>query len=141
MQTFLKLFQSGILFFFFGILSISAHPRVIKGTVYRDGKPASGVQVTAHKSAKSYFTSFDGKYELKISLKSRWVKFKFPDKEEKLEINANSGDIIDFGVPSKSSLPGTTQPGKSTFRTKPGSGMEINSKQKGGKDDNATVLF
>lgn len=128
MQTFLKRLQLGTLFFFFGIMSISAYPRVIKGTVYRNGKPASGVRVTAHRSANSYFTSFDGKYELKASLKTKWIIFKFPDKEEKLKIDVNSGDIIDFGVPSTSVLPGTTQPGKTASSSNAGSHFDINSK-------------
>jgi hypothetical protein len=115
----LKSFLLFILLFSFGILGISAHPRLIKGTVYRDGEPASGVLVTAHKSASSYFTSFDGKYELKVSPKTRWIKFKFPDKKEgKINIDTKSSDIIDFGVPAKKALPGTTQPGKIKLRIK-----------------------
>ena len=43
-----------------GIAGAMAQPRVIKGTVYRDGKPASGVTVAAHKGSASFFTSFDG---------------------------------------------------------------------------------
>ena len=106
MKKNLKPFLLFVLLFSFGFLGISAHPRVIKGTVYRDGKPASGVRVTAHKSSRSYFTSFDGKYELKAHQKTRWIKFKFPDKEEKLDIDENSSDIMDFGEPAKNRAPG-----------------------------------
>lgn len=101
MKNHRKYFQLVFLLLSIGFLSIAAHPRIIKGTVYRDGKPASGVKVTADKSKHGYFTSFDGKYELKADLKSKWIKFTFRDKEEKLEINANSGDIIDFGAIAK----------------------------------------
>ena len=90
-----------VFLFIFGVLTGSAHPRIIKGTVYRDGKPASGVHVTVHKSTDSYFTSFDGKYELKAAQKSRWIKFTFPDREVKLEITKSGSDIIDFGAPPK----------------------------------------
>jgi len=83
----------------FGFLSIAAHPRIIKGTVYRDGKPAAGVQVSAHKAKRDYYTSFDGKYELKADIKSKWIKFTFNDKIEIINLDANSGDIIDFGAP------------------------------------------
>ncbi len=101
MKSFLKYLQLVFLLLSFGFIFISANPRIIKGTVYRDGKPASGVLVTAHKSKHEYFTSFDGKYQLKADLKSKWIKFTFHDKEEKLEIDANSGDIIDFGAAVK----------------------------------------
>lgn len=83
----------------FGFLSIAAHPRIIKGTVYRNGKPASGVQVSAHKAKRDYFTSFDGKYEIKADMKSKWIKFTFNDKEEIINLDANVSDIIDFGAP------------------------------------------
>ncbi len=99
-SRFRKLFL-GFLLFSVSFLSMAAHPRIIKGTVYREGKPAAGVKVTAHKCKRSYFTSFDGKYELKADMDSKWIKFAFEDKEEKLEINANSGDIIDWGAPAK----------------------------------------
>ena len=73
-------------------------PRVIKGTVYtREGKRAAGVIVTADKSKGKYFTSFDGMYEINANIKSKWIKFTFPDKEEKLNIEGITRDVIDFG--------------------------------------------
>jgi hypothetical protein len=105
MKRGLKIFQLIFLICTFGILSVAARPRVIKGTVYRDGKPASGVRVTVHKSRSSYFTSFDGKYELKADVKSKWIKFGFPDKVETLVIDANSPDTMDYGAPAKKSVP------------------------------------
>jgi hypothetical protein len=100
MKNHLRPFQLSFLLLTFAFLSVAAHPRIIKGIVYRDGKPASGVQVTAHKAKHGYFTSFDGKYELKADMKSKWIKFTFHDKEEKIDLDANSGDIIDFGKPA-----------------------------------------
>jgi hypothetical protein len=83
-------------------------PRVIKGTVYtRDGKKAAGVIVTADKSKGKYFTSFDGMYEINANIKSKWIKFTFPDKEEKLNIEGITRDVIDFGksIQEKNSHP------------------------------------
>jgi hypothetical protein len=112
MNSYKNSFQLVFLLLAFGLLNFSAHPRIIKGTVYRDGKPATGVHVTAHKTSASYFTSFDGKYELKVSLKTKWIKFTFHDREEKIAIDANSGDIVNFGVPAKTSGAETVKPAK-----------------------------
>lgn len=112
MKKYLRPFQLLLLLLCFGFLSVDGHPRIIKGTVYRDGKPASGVHVTAHKAKRDYFTSFDGKYELKADLKSKWIKFKFIDKEETIELDANSGDIIDFGAPATKNDANTAPPVK-----------------------------
>jgi hypothetical protein len=110
MNSYKKSFQLVFLLLAFGLLNFSAHPRIIKGTVYRDGKPAKGAHVTAHKTSASYFTSFDGKYELKISPKTKWIKFTFHDREEKIEIDANSGDIINFGAPAKNGASDAAKP-------------------------------
>lgn len=50
-----------------GFVLSSAAQRVIRGTVYREGKPAAGVTVEAHRGANSAFTDFDGKYELLLT--------------------------------------------------------------------------
>jgi hypothetical protein len=73
-------------------------PRVIKGTVYtNEGKKAAGVIVTADKSKGKYFTSFDGFYEISVNNKSKWIKFTFPDRVEKLNIVGITRDVIDYG--------------------------------------------
>ena len=94
-----KLFLVVILILIVGVAGVMAQSRIIKGTVYNvDGKPASGVNVSAHRmSGKPYFTSFDGKYELKIDAKSKYIKFNFQDREEKVDIAGNTSDVIDFG--------------------------------------------
>lgn len=69
--------------------------RVIKGTVYREGKPAAGVTVEAHKGGLM-MTSFDGKYEVEANAKSKWLKFTFIDEIKKLNIEGNSSNIINF---------------------------------------------
>ncbi len=111
----LRRFQLFAFCFTFGILSINASPRVLKGTVYRNGKPASGVVVTVHKSRATYFTSFDGKYELKADTKSQWIKFTFNDQSTKLDIDPNGSDYIDcdLSAKSKSAVP------VGTIRTNP----------------------
>ena len=50
--------------------------RVIKGTVYREGKPAAGITVEAHRGG-TMMTSFDGKYEVEASSNSKWIKFTY----------------------------------------------------------------
>ena len=76
----------------------SCQPRLIKGTVYsKEGKKVAGVIVTAHKSKDKYFTSFDGYYKINANIKSKWIKFTFPDRVEKLNIEGITRDVIDFG--------------------------------------------
>ena len=72
-------------------------PRIIRGTVYTtDGKKAKGVIVTAERSRAKYYTSFDGTYEIKAKTNSKWLKFRFPDKEEKMNLKGIDRDVIDF---------------------------------------------
>jgi hypothetical protein len=87
-----------ILVFMFLITISYGKTRVIKGTVYtKDGKKAAGVIVTAHRSNGKYFTSFDGTYEINADIKSKWLKFTFPDRVEILNIERITRDVIDFG--------------------------------------------
>jgi hypothetical protein len=88
--------QLFVLLFSLSFLSMSAHPRIIKGVVYSEGKPASGVHVTVHKSKASYFTSFDGKYEVKAESKSKWIKFSLAAREIVKELDPNEGDYLDI---------------------------------------------
>lgn len=98
MKTRHKSLMAFILMCIVGISAGMAQSRVIKGIVYTpEGKPASGVTVTAHRSGESFFTSFDGAYQLKIDSKSKFIKFTFPDREEKLDIEGNTSEVIDFG--------------------------------------------
>ena len=85
-------------------------PRIIKGTVYaKDGKRVAGVMVTADKSKGKYFTSFDGMYEINAKIKSKWLKFTFPDREEKMNIEGITRDVIDFGNNIEWNKPDTTR--------------------------------
>ncbi len=95
-KTFLLTFTLAVL------VSVSAvAQRVIKGTVYREGKVAAGVTVEAHKSSDTYMTSFDGKYEIKANEKSKFLKFTFIDDSRKLDIEGNSSNVIDFSFDGK----------------------------------------
>lgn len=69
--------------------------RVIKGTVYKDGEPAAGITVEAHKGG-TMMTSFDGLYEVEADAKSKWIRFTFIDERKTLSIEGKSGDIFDF---------------------------------------------
>lgn len=86
-----------------GAVSTTTAQRVIQGTVYMDGEPAAGVTVEAHKGS-SMMTSFDGKYKVEASDKSKYLKFTFINDSKKLDLNENSGDNIDFAFTGN--LPG-----------------------------------
>lgn len=79
--------------------------RVIKGTVYMEGKPASGVTVEAHKGS-SMMTSFDGKYEVTADAKSKYLKFTLlaTGDSKKLDLVEGSPNEIDFAFTGE--LPG-----------------------------------
>ncbi|MGF7139940.1 hypothetical protein [Roseimarinus sediminis] len=72
--------------------------RKITGVVYNNGEPAAGILVEAHKSNDSYYTSFDGKYEIEVSPKSKYIRFTFLDESKKLDIEENSSDVINFSL-------------------------------------------
>ncbi len=70
--------------------------RVIKGTVYRDGEPAAGITVEAHRGG-SMMTSFDGKYEVEAHEKTKWLKFTYINETKKLDdIDEKEGNVFDF---------------------------------------------
>ena len=69
--------------------------RVIKGTVYNNGEPMAGVTVEAHRGS-SMMTSFDGKYEVQADEKTKWLKFTFLDDTRKVDLDENSGDVINY---------------------------------------------
>ncbi|SHF51416.1 hypothetical protein SAMN05444274_10612 [Mariniphaga anaerophila] len=77
--------------------------RIIKGTVYREGKPAAGVTVEAHRGG-SMMTSFDGKYEIEADAKTKWIRFTFINESERMDISDKQGDVFDFAFDGK--LPG-----------------------------------
>lgn len=76
-------------------VSSSMAQRIIKGTVYMDGKPAAGVTVEAHKGS-SMMTSFDGKYEVTADPKSKYLNFTFINESKKFNLSENSANEIDF---------------------------------------------
>ncbi len=77
--------------------------RVIKGTVYREGKPAAGVTVEAHRGG-SMMTSFDGKYKVEAHEKTRWLRFTFINESGRLDISNKTGDVFEFAFDGK--IPG-----------------------------------
>ena len=77
-------------------VTIAQAQRVIKGTVYMEGKPAAGITVEAHKGGDDMMTSFDGKYEVEADAKSKYIKFTFIDESKKFDIEGKSGDVFDF---------------------------------------------
>ncbi|WP_321288065.1 tetratricopeptide repeat protein [uncultured Sunxiuqinia sp.] len=82
--------------------------RVIKGTVYREGEPAAGVTVEAHKSNDTFMTSFDGKYEIEADEKSKYLRFTFIDDSRKFDIEGNSSNKIDFSFDGEIPTGGAT---------------------------------
>jgi hypothetical protein len=81
----------------FVTLELSAKSRIIKGTVYtKSGDRAKGILVTADKSRDKYYTSFDGSYQVRAKKNSKWLKFRFPDKEKTMSIAGIERDVIDY---------------------------------------------
>ena len=74
--------------------------RIIKGTVYRNGKPAPGVTVEAHMGG-TVMTGFEGKYEVEAGDNSKWLKFKYMNESRKLDISDKTGDVFDFAFDGK----------------------------------------
>lgn len=94
MKTFVR---KSILFALIAIgLALSSNAqRVIKGTIYREGKPAAGVTVELHRSSQNVLTSFDGKYEITGDDKSKWIRFVFIDESKRVDLPVGV-DTFDF---------------------------------------------
>jgi tetratricopeptide (TPR) repeat protein len=75
--------------------------RVIKGTVYREGKPAAGVTVEVHHGTQPGFTDFDGKYTVTTDDKAKWIRFTFLEESKRLDLTESSGNEIDFSFDGK----------------------------------------
>lgn len=85
-----------VVILFFAMASSTFAQRTISGVVYNNGEPAGGILVEAHKSNDSYYTSFDGKYEIKISPKTKFIRFTFLDDSKKVNIDENTPDVLNF---------------------------------------------
>ncbi|MCF8362784.1 MAG: tetratricopeptide repeat protein [Prolixibacteraceae bacterium] len=70
--------------------------KTITGTIYNNGEPAAGILVEAHRSNDSYYTSFDGKYEIEVSEKSKWLRFTFLDDSKKIDLRENTSNVINY---------------------------------------------
>ena len=90
----------------FAAVNSTMAQRVIKGTVYMEGKPASGVTVEAHKGS-SMMTSFDGLYEVTADPKSKYLKFTLlaTGESKKFDLVEGSPNEINFAFTGE--LPGT----------------------------------
>lgn len=82
--------------------------RVIKGTVYRDGEPAAGITVEAHRGGEM-MTSFDGKYEIEADEKTKWLKFTFIEDTKKLDIDDKQGNTFNFDYDKETLITGTME--------------------------------
>ncbi|MFV0268603.1 MAG: hypothetical protein ACK5HT_15865 [Draconibacterium sp.] len=76
-------------------ITVAQAQRVLKGTVYMDGKPAAGITVEAQRGGMM-MTSFDGKYEVEADAKTKKITFTFIDEKKTLDIEGKSGDVFDF---------------------------------------------
>ena len=81
----------------FATVNSAMAQKTIKGTVYMDGEPAPGVTVEAHRG-DSDMTSFDGKYEVTVDSKSKYIKFTLmaTGESKKYDLEDNSPNEIDF---------------------------------------------
>ncbi|MFV0377368.1 MAG: tetratricopeptide repeat protein [Mangrovibacterium sp.] len=105
--------KSNVLTFFLSaVLSISAFAqKEITGIVYREGKPAAGITVEAHKSSETFMTSFDGVYKVNIDPeKCKYLKFTFIDESKRLDLTGSEGNVIDFSFDG-SEIPGKAEGG------------------------------
>src|SRR5665647_1017234 len=94
--------------------------RVIKGTVYMDGKPAAGITVEAHRGS-SMMTSFDGKYEVTADPKSKYLSFTFINDTKKFNLVDASVNEIEFAftgvIPSAEGSPVEAVSGEVVLKT------------------------
>jgi tetratricopeptide (TPR) repeat protein len=73
-----------------GLVMSTSAQRVIRGTVYREGKPAAGVHVEMHRSSQNMvYTGFDGKYEITGDDKSKWIRFTSVEESKRVDLPAN----------------------------------------------------
>lgn len=86
---------------FAGLFLTGQAQRVIKGTVYRDGKPAAGVTVEVHRGSQSAYTGFDGKYEVSTDDKAKWIRYTFLEESKRVDLVEGSGDELDFAFDGK----------------------------------------
>ncbi len=87
-----------LVFTVFGFtISDTAAQRKITGTIYSDGKPAAGARVTAHKVSNEVWVSFDGKYEIDVHAKSKFLKVYFNDENQKIELGDGNTYDVYFG--------------------------------------------
>jgi tetratricopeptide (TPR) repeat protein len=97
-------FRIAFLIAAFGLIATGLYAqRTVKGTVYNNGEPAAGVNVEAHRGG-SMMTSFDGKYEVEASDRSRWIRFTSVTESKRLDISDKPGDTFDFAFDGK--IPG-----------------------------------
>lgn len=84
-------------FIVFGAVTSSLAQRVITGTVYSGGEPASGITVEAHRGGEM-MTSFDGKYKVEADEKTKWLKFTSLalGETKRLDIDELQGDQFNF---------------------------------------------
>ena len=93
------------------ISTVTFAQKKVSGIIYKDGKPAAGIMVESQRSRDSYYTSFDGKYELTLHPKDKWMRFTWGDDSKKLNLTGEEGDIINFSfdgspIPESNGEPG-----------------------------------
>lgn len=94
MKAITRIFSVVILLFI--MASTTFAQKTIKGIIYNNGEPAGGILVSAHKTNDTFYTSFDGMYEIKITDKTKWIRFTFLDDTKKVDIDENTGEVLNF---------------------------------------------
>jgi tetratricopeptide (TPR) repeat protein len=85
--------------------------RKISGTIYIDGKPAAGILVEPHRSSDSYYTSFDGFYEVEVSDKTKHIRFTFLDDSQRINMDEIESDVFNFSFDGSEIPDGDEEPG------------------------------
>ena len=93
MKTFVRISIIAV-FLVFAAAATQAQ-RVVKGTVYREGKPGAGITVELHRGG-SMMTSFDGQYELTGDAKSKWIRFTFLNESKRVDLPADTDAPFDY---------------------------------------------
>ncbi|MDA3879468.1 MAG: hypothetical protein PF436_03685 [Prolixibacteraceae bacterium] len=88
----------GLTFLMVFLVAATFAQRKITGTIYNNGEPAAGILVEAHRSNDSYYTSFDGQYEIEVSDKSKWIRFTCLDESTRIDIRENTSDVINYSL-------------------------------------------
>jgi tetratricopeptide (TPR) repeat protein len=108
MKTITKIF---IILVLIGTSTTVFSQRKITGVVYNNGEPAAGILVEAHRSKDTYFTGFDGAYEIEVNEKTKFIRFTYLDESKKVDMDDITSDVYPFSFDGSELPNGDIEPG------------------------------